>query len=266
MGLAATVSLVPASPAAAYPFANVSLIGHGFGHGRGMGQWGALGYALNGLSGAQILSSFYGSLSAGGTTTLGALPNGWNDGTTPVKVDITGNDGTDVIVTSGSTFTVAGTSATFGAGGTYPAARLQLVALGAGNATPGIWNVFGATSATGGGCAGPWAPVAVNVSDPVVAPSMAAAFPADANLGNEVLQLCRVRRQHLRARGAFQGVTTPTNQARTVNVVGLGQYVADVTPSESPSSWGALGPPGSRVSPRGSRSSKRRRWRCAPTS
>ncbi|HLK44988.1 MAG TPA: SpoIID/LytB domain-containing protein, partial [Acidimicrobiales bacterium] len=33
--------------------------GHGFGHGVGMGQWGAYGYALHGWSYAQILAHYY---------------------------------------------------------------------------------------------------------------------------------------------------------------------------------------------------------------
>ena len=41
---------------------NVTFVGHGWGHGRGMGQYGALGYAVNyGWSSAQILDHFYGA-------------------------------------------------------------------------------------------------------------------------------------------------------------------------------------------------------------
>ena len=39
--------------------------GHGWGHGRGMGQWGAYGYAQAGWSAAQILDHFYGGTTAG---------------------------------------------------------------------------------------------------------------------------------------------------------------------------------------------------------
>src|SRR4030088_142765 len=46
---------------------NVLLTGHGWGHGRGMGQWGALGYALDhGWDYQQILDHFYGGTVAGG--------------------------------------------------------------------------------------------------------------------------------------------------------------------------------------------------------
>jgi SpoIID/LytB domain protein len=43
----------------------VTLIGHGFGHGRGMGQYGAFGYAKRGWKYDQILAHYYGGTSAG---------------------------------------------------------------------------------------------------------------------------------------------------------------------------------------------------------
>ena len=101
-GLTGLVTLAPAAPAGAYPATTVSLTGHGFGSGQGMGQWGALGDALAGLSADQILTTYYGTLSAGGQTTIGALPNGWNDLNTSVTVALTANAGNDVIVTSNS--------------------------------------------------------------------------------------------------------------------------------------------------------------------
>ncbi len=42
-----------------------TLVGHGFGHGRGMGQWGAFGYARTGWTAERILSHFYGGTTAG---------------------------------------------------------------------------------------------------------------------------------------------------------------------------------------------------------
>ena len=60
-----------ARPASAYPYPDVTLQVHGFGGGAGMGQWGALGYALTGTTDTAILEHYYGTLSAGGTTTVG---------------------------------------------------------------------------------------------------------------------------------------------------------------------------------------------------
>ncbi len=65
--LLGVVPLVARSaPAGAYPTVNVEVRGHGWGHGRGMGQYGAIGYAtIYGWSSAQILDHFYGGTRAG---------------------------------------------------------------------------------------------------------------------------------------------------------------------------------------------------------
>jgi SpoIID/LytB domain protein len=44
--------------------------------------------------------------------------------------------------------------------------------------------------------------------------------------------------------GSLSAVATSAEQARTVNTLPLEQYVADVAPSESPSTWGSLGAAG----------------------
>jgi SpoIID/LytB domain protein len=219
-GLSGFVALAPATPAAAYPSANVSFTGHGVGSGSGMGQWGALGYALQGVQYPQILQTYYGTLTAGGQTTVGALPNGWNDASTLITVALTANAGNDVIVTSNSSFTVDGTPVAANAG-----ARLHFIA--AGN-----WEVD-----TGPGCAGPWNSVATGVANPVATPG---SEPFPGNVASEALQLCQVG-GNISVRGTLQGTVNSDNAPRTVNVLPLGQYVADVTPSESPASWGALG-------------------------
>jgi hypothetical protein len=57
--------VIGAAPAAAEPI--LELTGHGWGHGRGMGQYGALGYAIDhNWSHHQILDHFYGGTVAGG--------------------------------------------------------------------------------------------------------------------------------------------------------------------------------------------------------
>ncbi|UQE75200.1 SpoIID/LytB domain-containing protein [Gordonia sp. PP30] len=43
----------------------ITLQGHGNGHGRGMGQWGAFGYAKQGWNAEKILSHYYGNTTAG---------------------------------------------------------------------------------------------------------------------------------------------------------------------------------------------------------
>src|SRR5579871_4833393 len=58
----------PAVAAASLP-AELTIVGHGWGHGRGMGQYGAYGYALQGQPYTWILSHYYGG------TTLSQAPS-----------------------------------------------------------------------------------------------------------------------------------------------------------------------------------------------
>ena len=77
--VAAAVLLAPASHAApptgptyVAPAGSGALFlvsGHGYGHGVGMGQWGAQGYALQGYTYDQILSAYYPGTTPGETTT-----------------------------------------------------------------------------------------------------------------------------------------------------------------------------------------------------
>ncbi len=69
----------------------VTLIGHGLGHGRGMGQYGAFGYAKKGWSSEQILRHYYGG------TTAGKMDN------TTVSVALTRHDSVDVYADAGMT-------------------------------------------------------------------------------------------------------------------------------------------------------------------
>ena len=236
--VAAAVLLPPAltaAPAAAYPSADVTLQGHGWGHGMGMGQWGALGYAVAGTPYQQILEHYYGTLGAGGSTTVGPMPNGWTDAT-PVTVAITANAGNDVIVTSAAPFTVPGPG---GAGIELPGGYGALFRLSS-PGTSNTWDVY--TSAGGCGGNGNWgAPEASGVVGPTASPVTVAPFPSDGNLANEVLQLCELGGNDY-LRGSIGGTVNSNDAARTVNVLPLGQYVADVTPSESPSYWGTLQP------------------------
>jgi Sporulation protein and related proteins len=72
--------------AGAFPGATVELAGQGYGHGRGMGQFGSLGYALQGWGYERILDHFYGGTSMGNL----AEPE--------VTVELTRLTGVDVIV------------------------------------------------------------------------------------------------------------------------------------------------------------------------
>jgi SpoIID/LytB domain protein len=115
----------PASePVRAYPESVVRLTGHGWGHGRGMGQFGAQGYAVNhGWSYTQILDHFYGG------TTMGTVDN------RELSVHITRKDGIGIIVRN--------------ANGTGGAVRFDPVGTNQ-------WQRY-----DGSDCGGPWTPAGV---------------------------------------------------------------------------------------------------------
>ncbi len=66
--------------------ATIEVVGHGFGHGRGMSQWGAYGAAVSGLSYSQILAFYYPgtTLSSLSDPTMRVLISSDTDGTVEV--------------------------------------------------------------------------------------------------------------------------------------------------------------------------------------
>jgi stage II sporulation protein D len=82
--------------------------GHGYGHGVGMGQWGAQGYALQGYTDDQILAAYYPGTIAGQTTATSIsvlLANGKKKLTISSRKAITveDGDGTEHTLPSGKT-------------------------------------------------------------------------------------------------------------------------------------------------------------------
>ena len=217
---------------------SVTLNGHGWGHGIGLGQWGALGYALQGQTYQWIVGHYYGG------TTRATTPN------SNLRVRLVGNDGKDVIVTSASAFTAAGVPVAAG-----QAALMHL-------ASAGNWTVF-----TGPGCGGPWTQVG-SASDsqamsngasggqsptpPTTTPPQAVAVPSSMSptaTKSQVLQLCTTT-SPLYLRGQLEGAEI-NGTARTVNVLPLESYLQGVVPSESPAYWGTLGSSGAQGQPQG---------------
>ena len=226
--LAISVPLATGAAAAAASGTSVVLVGHGYGHGIGMGQWGSLGYALGDDEGAgnfsagEILAHFY-----GGTTleTLGTAPappslHGGN-----VIVAITEDNGDDLIATAAS-----GTISVAGATGGATAVLIHLIGPGS------VYDVY-----TSGGCAGQggWQLAASNVAEPT----------ATADNGGPV-ELCQAG-PSIEMHGSLTALAISAGQAGTVNTLPLEQYVADVAPAESPSSWATLGGPGPQAEPWG---------------
>jgi len=203
----------PASPAAAYPSSTVAISGHGYGHGIGMGQWGSLGYAIGADSGEgnytyqQILSHYYGN------TTL-----------TPTN-DATSMHGGNVIVAmteANDAFTIANaadpsTNVNF-PGGSAAAVMFQPTS------SANVFEIYTAAS-----CAGPTWTAVGTASEPT-------ASAADGGPVN----LCTVNGT-IDVHGSLTALQNSVGAERTVNTVPIEQYVADVAPAESPSSWSLLG-------------------------
>ncbi|HVB91186.1 MAG TPA: SpoIID/LytB domain-containing protein [Acidimicrobiales bacterium] len=222
----ATALLGGATPAAAYPTSSVVLNGHGYGHGIGMSQWGSLGYALGADGGAgnftyqQILSHYYGNASLQ-TLGVGPAPAAFNSGN--VLVAMTEVNGNDAIVTAQSgNVNYPGGSAT--------AVRFAID-------SSGTYTIY-----TSGGCGGdpgptPWTQVATGVNKPT----------ATAANGGPVF-LCG---PNFTLHGALTAEPNSVGSPRTVNTLPLEQYVADVAPAESPSSWAGLGGAGPQGQPWG---------------
>ena len=207
------LAALPVAPrtAEAYPSSTIDFTGHGFGHGRGMGQYGALGYAVDkGWNYRQILDHFYGG------TSMGSFPN------EIIGVRLTRFDNVDTIVTQEK-----GLMTSNAVGGTHTA--LRAVRVGD--------NTFRIDSSSG--CGGPWTTQNPSAIGPIYfTPPDQSANADRANL----LQVCEsngtrwLRGQVL----AVQGDGFPCRSC-TVNELPLESYVRGVIPRESPASWGDLG-------------------------
>jgi SpoIID/LytB domain protein len=207
--LAAALFSVSAPPAFAYPFPTVDFVGHGWGHGRGMGQYGAYGYAQAGQPYTWILDHYY-----GGTTLASVDPN------TPISVHVSSFDGHDTI----AQMTNAHLLVSWNGGTLGPQAAIRVV-----HNAGGSLSVF-----TGPGCAGPWALATAELmgTDVTIAPQM----PGDDTA--EMVQACPPDGSRHWYRGS---IVAKGGIGQTWNLLALDQYVRGVVPRESPASWGTTG-------------------------
>jgi SpoIID/LytB domain protein len=207
-----------AGPAAADE--TLVVTGHGWGHGRGMGQWGAYGYAVDrGQSSAWILDHFYGG------TTAGAVPND------AIHVLLRASTGKETIValTRGDlTTSIDGARPPAIAADQRRAVRIKAEG-------PELFRVW-----DGLGCGGPWYERGtVGAGQVVVNP----AVQGSDDLA-DMLQVCepagsRYYRGQMVARWVDTALDAP--QQHTLNVVARESYLRGVVPSESPPSWGLAG-------------------------
>ncbi len=198
------VAVVPARAAAGTPLpSNATLLveGHGWGHGRGMGQWGAKGQADAGRTWTQIVLSYYSG------ATVGTRPP---DEDLRVLVETS----SDVLVSSDAQFTVkwigAGTFA--GSDATYKFFRARH------DGTAYI--VEKAPAHTG-----PWTLVGTNTIPPRFMPGTAMIQHIE-NTG--------IVRYY---RGFVDAIRTGTTSLRSINEVTMTGYLYGAVPREMPATW-----------------------------
>ena len=213
--LLATMTL-PAEPAEAQSVGRtVQISGRGWGHGRGMGQWGAFGYANDqGWSSAQILDHFYGG------TTAGPAPSPGVVSPSTLRVELRFMLGQIATVALGQ-----GTMVLRAADGS------ELGRFGAG-ALRLMWRGDHYEVQTAPGCSGPWTAGAANL-----APLTTVRVTAESTgVGSQrLLQACGPS-QTTWYEGELWAVVE-ANATRTLNVVPVEQYLRGVVPNEVPSAW-----------------------------
>ncbi|MCP5026218.1 MAG: hypothetical protein GY929_08015 [Actinomycetia bacterium] len=210
--------LVPVVPAAADEGPEtVRIEGLGWGHGRGMGQWGALGYAVDhDWTAGQILDHFYGGTTSEVRSSTDLIGNGG-----AIRVRLTRIDDGDLIVNHETDLLASPAIA-----GQHSAIRVEPVG--------GGFNVY-----TGTDCAGPWT---LTPESPVAGPvAVAPVTPSASDVHSTHAAVCEPGGSIRYYRGSFEILRNDFDEVRTVNVVDLESYLLGVVPLEVVPLWADLG-------------------------
>jgi hypothetical protein len=216
----------------------VVLEGGGFGHGRGMSQWGSYGWAVDhGQPWTWILDFYY-----GGTVLSDLVPADFG-ATAPgrITVRLIANDDAQTSVVS-----FAGTAQWAGAPGRSFA---SLVARE--NGTNGRYAVWGLSADAvcpapadplNGPSGGPTNAVWELLTTDTPTPRFTTPSGDDAGAAaSALLGVCRPDGSVVHYRGSVLAVNGSAGEDRTVNDVALESYLRGVVPRESPASWGNAG-------------------------
>ncbi len=219
MAILLTPFLATSPAAAASGTATIEISGRGWGHGRGLGQYGALGYAENyGWGSEQILDHFYSG------TTAGTVPSDNIVDPNLVRVDLSYNKGRSTAVGLES-----GRILLRGAAGE----DLGHISEGAVRIT---WDGSQYLVSFANSCAGPWTVVGGITGQPGV--RLIADSTADPNSHESMLHVCRSGSARTWYSGEIVG-TYSAGDHRTVNVTTIEEYLRGVVPNESPAKWPA---------------------------
>ena len=180
------------------------LEGHGWGHGRGMSQWGAQGAASLGVGAEEILSAYYPG------TSRAVLP------AAPIRVLLSGDEGQDTAVHAADGLTVhdlaTGARSVLPSGPSRWRVTVDAAGLHVQSLTGTTWTPYALGGATAS--AGP-----VRFSGPTF---VRLAYPSG------------VSRDY---RGAVQAVRASATALQSVAVLPLEDYLLGVVPRESSASW-----------------------------
>ncbi|MEO7396976.1 MAG: SpoIID/LytB domain-containing protein, partial [Ilumatobacteraceae bacterium] len=222
-----TASLGPAAPAeATVEPDSLVLDGHGYGHGVGLSQYGALGYALNfGWSAGQILDHFYGG------TVAATAPN------TDITVRLNAHDGAiqTAVVHDKGAVVVDGL-----AGG--PWRSLAAREMSAGHYA--VWarsdgNVCPASTTDLDDPSNGWTKVVADA--PLVTFRTQADVAASPDVA-DLIGLCEPTTGRVRHyRGSIRAVNSSSGANRTVSQLPVEQYVRSVVAGEMSAGWAAMG-------------------------
>jgi SpoIID/LytB domain protein len=209
---------------------NIEIAGRGFGHGRGMGQWGAYGYAVDqGWNARQMLDLYY-----GGTTAI------QGDVNASVSVRLQEIDNRDTIIMNDQNRLL-----------TSAAPGRQFTAVLVRKTADRNFNVFFGTACDGG--PGGWQPLtadglpAVPGAPPMVisgaSPISFDIFGYDLNSPDPLghMAVCEPDNQRRYYRGGMQAWIDSSGTQRTVNVVSVESYLRGNVPREMPAGWGDSG-------------------------
>ncbi len=233
VALLATIAPVATAPvsAATPPVVSIVVDGRGNGHGIGMSQWGAYGWATqHGKSWREILSFYYGS------TTIGDVRDSDFSGTAVgrMTVQLTALDGSQTAV-------VSDTSALTTPADTEARSWSSLVA----REVSGQHNVYAVWGSASQSCPSNSNPLADTDGWTLITPSVAGpinfatpnADSPSAAVPGDLVGVCEGSGAVRYYRGTMRAANTTTSLDRTVNDVLLESYVRGVVPRESSASW-----------------------------
>lgn len=212
-----------AAPVSAAADTVVTIDGRGYGHGYGLSQWGAYGYAVDhGWSSAQILNHYYGG------TVAGTVPL---DSVISVRLQNLDDAQTAVVSESGG-LVVDGV-----AGGPWKSVLAREV-------SPSVYSVWARSdaqvcpAATGNPVSSGWTlvsgSVAAQVNIRTQADTTTAGFPS-------LPAVCEPGGKVKSYRGFIRAVNGTASENRTVNVVPLEHYLRSVIAKEMSPSWATAG-------------------------